>query len=90
MQHSVFRCRAAAQNHLLALGLEILLWMLLPNKRIETVLVSATTVLLVIGKAGKIALPPRRKLLRELHRIGMSLRRQLWLLRKKRRLQAGS
>ena len=42
-----------------------------------------------LGQAGNSALSVRRKLLREVHRIGTSLRKRLWLFRKKRRLQAG-
>lgn len=42
-----------------------------------------------LGTAHKTTLSTLRKLRREWHRIGTSLRKQLWLFRKKRRLQAG-
>lgn len=43
-----------------------------------------------LGTVAKTSLSPLRKLLREGHRIGHSLRKQLWLFTKKRRLQRGA
>lgn len=43
-----------------------------------------------LGTVNSQPLSPVRKLLREVHRVSTSLRKQVWLFRKKRRLQASS
>ncbi|NDP57916.1 MAG: glycosyltransferase family 25 protein [Oxalobacteraceae bacterium] len=43
-----------------------------------------------LGTAQKTPLSPLRKLVREVNRIGTGLRKQLWLLRKKKRLQSST